>query len=250
MQESGFAHRRSGALQSYLGLMHMATFSITLTAADGFQPLAYVSEPAGTPKGAIVVLQEIFGVNSHIRAVADGYAAAGYLAIAPATFDRIERAVELGYAPGDMARGSGLKAAVEALPAPGVLQDIQAAVDYAARAGKVGVVGYCWGGLLVWRAAEQVRGLSAAVAYYGGGMTAGGEPARKPAVPTMAHFGELDTHIPVDGVQALEKAHPEVEVHLYAAQHGFNCDQRGSYNAGAAATALERTLYHFGKHVG
>ena len=168
----------------------MPSSTITLTAADGFSSSAYVSEPSGTPKGAIVVLQEIFGVNSHIRAVADGYAAAGYLAIAPSTFDRVERDVELGYAPNDMTEGMRLKAAVEALPAPGVLQDIQAAVDYAARAGKVGIVGYCWGGLLVWRSAEKVRGLSAAVAYYGGGMTVGSEPSRKPAVPTMAHFGD------------------------------------------------------------
>jgi len=165
----------------------------------------------------------------------------------------VERNIELGYAPDDMKRGTGLKAAVEALPAPGVLQDIQAAVDYAAKAGKVGkvgIVGYCWGGLLVWRSAEQVRGLSAAVSYYGGGMTMGSEPSRKPAVPTMSHFGEKDTHITLDSVKAFEKAHPEVEVHLYAADHGFNCDQRGSYDAGASATALERSLYHFGKHVG
>lgn len=228
----------------------MPSSTITLTAADGFKSSAYVSEPAGTPRGAIIVLQEIFGVNSHIRNVADGYAAAGYLAIAPATFDRVEPGVQLGYTQDDMGRGLALKAAVEALPAPGVLQDIQAAVDHGARAGKVGIVGYCWGGLLVWRSAEQLRGLSAAVAYYGGGMTVGSEPARKPAVPTMAHFGNQDTHIPVDSVKAFEKAHPEVEVHLYAANHGFNCDQRGAYDAGAAATALERSLYHFGKHVG
>jgi carboxymethylenebutenolidase len=227
----------------------MASSTITLTAADGFKSSAYVSEPSATPKGAIVVLQEIFGVNSHIRGVADGYAAAGYLAIAPSTFDRVERDVQLGYTPSDMTEGSRLKAAVEALPTPGVLQDIQAAVEYAAKTGKVGVVGYCWGGLLVWRSAEKVRGLSAAVAYYGGGMTVGSEPSRKPAVPTMAHFGDQDTHISVDSVKAFEKAQPEVEVHLYAANHGFNCDQRGSYNAGAATTALERSLYHFGKHL-
>src|SRR4051812_46034897 len=167
----------------------MPSSTITLAAADGFKFSAYVSEPSGAPKGAIVVLQEIFGVNAHIRAVADGYAAAGYLAIAPATFDRIERNVQLGYTPEEITRGAALKAAVEALPAPGVLQDIQAAVDQVARAGKVGIVGYCWGGLLVWRSAEKVTGLSAAVAYYGGGMTVGSEPSRKPAVPTMAHFG-------------------------------------------------------------
>lgn len=228
----------------------MSSSTITLTAADGFESAAYVAEPSGTPKGAIVVLQEIFGVNAHIRAVADGYAAAGYLAVAPSTFDRVERGVQLGYSPDDVTQGAGLKAAVEALPALAVLQDIQAAVEFASKAGKVGIVGYCWGGLLVWRSAEKVRGLSAAVAYYGGGMTAGSEPSRRPAVPTMAHFGDQDTHISVESVKAFEKAHPEVEVHLYAAQHGFNCDQRGSWNAGAAATALERSLYHFGKHVG
>ena len=231
----------------------MASSTITLTAADGFASLAYVSEPSGTPKGAIVVLQEIFGVNSHIRGVADGYAAAGYFAIAPSTFDRVERDIQLGYTGDDMTEGMRLKAAVEALPAPGVLQDIQAAVDYAAKAtsgGKVGIVGYCWGGLLVWRAAENVTGLSAAVAYYGGGVTVGSEPSRQPKVPTMAHFGDQDAHISVESVKAFEKAQPAVEVHLYAANHGFNCDQRGSYNAGAAATALERSLYHFGKHVG
>jgi len=228
----------------------MTTSTVTLTAADGFTSSAYLCEPTGRPKGAIVVLQEIFGVNSHIRGVADGYAAAGYRVIAPATFDRVKRDVQLGYTPEDMKTGSGLKAAVDALPAPGVLQDIQAAVDFVAGAGKVGIVGYCWGGLLVWRAAEKVSGLSAAVCYYGGGMTAGTELARRPAVPTMAHFGDQDAHISVDSVKAFERAHPEVEVHLYAANHGFNCEQRGAYNAGAAATAKERSLFHFGKHLG
>ena len=228
----------------------MTSSTITLTAADGFRSSAYVSEPPHAPKGAVVVLQEIFGVNAHIRGVADRFAAAGYLAVAPATFDRIEPGVQLGYTPDDMKRGASLKAAVEALPVPGVLRDIQAAVGFAASAGKVGIVGYCWGGLLVWRAAESVTGLAAAVSYYGGGMTAGSEPERRPAVPTMAHFGERDTHITVDSVQAFEKLHPEVEVHLYDANHGFNCEQRGAYDANAAATALERTLYHFGKYVG
>ena len=228
----------------------MTSKTIVLTAADGFESAAYVSEPDGVARGAIVVLQEIFGVNAHIRAVADGYAKAGYLAIAPSTFDRVERNVELGYSPEDVARGAKLKAAVEALPSLAVLGDVRAAVAYAARAGKVGIVGYCWGGLLTWRSAEQVLGLAAAVSYYGGGMTVGTELARRPAVPTMAHFGEQDAHIETSSVQAFSAAHPEVEVHLYAAGHGFNCDQRGSFNAGAASTALERTLFHFGKHVG
>ena len=223
---------------------------IDLDAQDGFRFPAYVAEPAGQPRGAIVVLQEIFGVNSHIRSVADGYAAAGYLAVAPATFHRVKPDVELGYTGDDMQAGSALKAAVEALPAPGVLQDVQAAVDYAARAGKVGIVGFCWGGLLTWRAAASVSGLAAAVPYYGGGMTTPEESARAPKVPVLAHFGSRDHWIPVDTVEAFRAAHPEVEVHVYAADHGFNCDQRGSHDAEAATLARERTMAFFAKHVG
>ncbi|MGH6646748.1 dienelactone hydrolase family protein [Aquabacterium sp.] len=234
--------------------MPPSSSTTTLTAADGFNFAAYVAEPPGgspAAKGAIVVLPEIFGVNAHIRAVADGFAAAGYLAVAPATFDRVARGVALGYEGEDMARARRLKAAAEALPMPGVLPDIQAAVDHAARrsSGKVGIVGYCWGGLLAWRAAEQVQGLSAAVTYYGGGMTVGLEPARQPAVPVLAHFGTRDKHIALDSVEAFEQAHPEVEVHRYEAGHGFNGDQRGAYDAGAAATALERTLRHFARYL-
>lgn len=224
---------------------------IDLKAADGFVFPAYVAQPAGAPKGGIVVLQEIFGVNSHIRAVADGYAAAGYLVVAPATFHRVKQGVELGYSKDDMDAGFALKTAVEALPAPGVLQDIQAAVDHARQAtGKVGVVGYCWGGLLSWRAACLVEGLSAAVPYYGGGMTTPAEAARAPKVPTMAHFGDQDHWIPLDTVEAFKQQHPEVEVHIYNANHGFNCDQRASYNEAAAQLARSRSLAFFAKHVG
>ena len=223
---------------------------IDLDAKDGFSFPAYVAEPAGQPKGAVVVLQEIFGVNSHIRAVADGYAAAGYLAVAPSTFHRVKTGVELGYTEADMNAGFALKTAVEALPAPGVLQDVQAAVDYAARGGKVGIVGYCWGGLLTWRAAAAVSGLSAAVPYYGGGMTMPDEIARKPQVPVLAHFGNNDHWIPLPTVDDFRSAHPEVEVHVYECGHGFNCDQRGSYNAEAAKLAKERTLAFFARHVG
>jgi carboxymethylenebutenolidase len=223
---------------------------IDLKAADGFTFPAYIAQPQGQARGAVVVLQEIFGVNSHIRQVADGYAAAGYLAVAPATFHRVKQGVELGYTPEDVNAGAALKAQVEALPAPGVLQDIQAAINHASQAGKVGIVGYCWGGLLAWRAACLLDGLSAAAPYYGGGSTLPAEIARQPKVPVMAHFGDQDAHIPMDTVGAFEKAHPEVEVHVYAANHGFNCDQRGSYNAGAATTARERTLDHFRRHLG
>jgi carboxymethylenebutenolidase len=223
--------------------------SIDLKAADGFVFPAYIAQPTGRPKGGIVVIQEIFGVNSHIRAVADGYAADGYLAVAPATFHRVKPRVELGYTPDDMGAGMALKAAVEALPAPGVLRDIQAAIDYAAQAGKVGIVGYCWGGLLTWRAACELQGLSAAVPYYGGGVTTPDEVARTPKVPVLAHFGERDKHIPVASVEAFKKAHPEVEVHIYSADHGFNCDHRGSYDAAAAKQARERTVAFFAKQL-
>lgn len=225
---------------------------VNLQSADGFSFPAYVAQPAGAPKGAVVVLQEIFGVNSHIRSVADGYAAAGYLAVAPATFHRVKTGVELGYTGEDMQAGMALKAAVEGLPAPGVILDIQAAVDHAAHTSgkKVGVVGYCWGGLLTWRAAALVNGISAAVPYYGGGSTVGDEPARRPRVPVMAHFGELDKHISLDSVRAFQQAQPGVTVHVYAADHGFNCDQRGSYNAAAAQLARERTIAFFAQHLG
>lgn len=222
---------------------------VQLTASDGVAFPAYVAEPQGAARGAVVVLQEIFGVNSHIRAVADGYAASGYLAVAPSTFHRVQPGVELGYTQDDMGAGFALKTAVEALPAPGVLRDIEAAVQHASRAGKVGVVGYCWGGLLTWRAACELGGLSAAVPYYGGGITTPAEAARVPRCPVLAHFGERDHWIPVDTVEAFRKAQPQVEVHVYAADHGFNCDQRGSFDAAAAQTARERTLAFFAQHL-
>jgi carboxymethylenebutenolidase len=226
---------------------------IDLQAADGFVCPAYVAEPAGKPKGAVVVLQEIFGVNSHIRAVADGYAAEGYLAVAPATFHRAQAGVDLGYTAQDMGAGFALKTAIDALPAPGVMQDIEAAIAHAHAAsgnGKVGIVGYCWGGLLTWRSACQLGGLSAAVSYYGGGMTGAEEAARQARCPVMAHFGDKDHWISLESVQAFQRAQPGVEVHVYEADHGFNCDQRGSYDANAAKLARSRTLAFFGQHLG
>ncbi len=228
----------------------MASF-VNLTSADGFVLPAYVAEPAGKPRGAIVVVQEIFGVNSHIREVAEGYAANGYLAVAPAIYHRLQHNVELGYSPEDIQAGAALKARTEALPAPGVMQDLQAAVDYAAKTsgGKVGIVGYCYGGLLSWRAASQLSGVSAAAPYYGGGSTVGAELQRQPKVPVLAHFGRRDAHITMDTVEAFTKAQPAVEVQVYEADHGFNCDHRGSYDAAAAKLALERTLAFFDKHL-
>ena len=225
---------------------------IELMAADGTVVPAYEARPAGQRKGAVVVIQEIFGVNSHIRNVADGYAAEGYLAVAPATFHRVQSGVELGYAEADMGVGFGYKTAVEALPAPGVMPDIQAAIDHAAQAsgGKVAVVGYCWGGLLTWRAACTLTGLSAAVPYYGGGVTTEAEMARQPRVPVLAHFAEEDKWIALDTVAAFKKVHPQVQVHTYAAHHGFNCDQRGAWHAPSAQLARERTLAFLAQHLG
>ena len=230
---------------------------VNLTSPDSFSVPAWVARPTGTPRGAIVVLQEIFGVNDHIRSVADRYAAEGYLAVAPATFARVQQDVELGYSDADMTAGMTLKAKVERLPtAGGVLTDIQTAIDYAALeaggsagAAKVGIVGFCWGGLLAWRAACDLRGLSAAVCYYGGGMTTQAESARTPNCPVLAHFGKLDHFITESSVHAFAQAQPEVQVHLYDADHGFNCDQRGSYDQVAADQARERTHAFFAEHL-
>lgn len=225
--------------------------SVNLKATDGFEFPVYVAQPSGRPKAALIVLQEIFGVNSHIRSVADGFAADGYLAVAPAAFHRHQHGVELGYQTDDIAAGRTLKAAIESLPAPGVLADIQASIDYAHKAlggnGKVGVIGYCWGGLLAWRAACLLDGLACAVPYYGGGVTAAPEKDRKPRCPVLAHFGKKDHNIPIDGVNAFAQAQSSagVVVQIYEADHGFNCDQRGSYDAAAAKLARERTLAFF-----
>jgi len=219
--------------------------NVDLTAADGFRLSAYRADPVGTPRGALVVAQEIFGVNSHIRSVCDGYAADGYVAIAPALFDRYERGVDVGYTPPDVARGRDLKGRAKTDSA---LLDLAAAQAAVAGAGRVGVIGYCWGGYLAWIAAARTSGLACAVAYYGGGMT--DAIAEKPGCPVMAHFGERDSMIPVTGVKALEATHPTVQVFLYPADHGFNCDQRGSFDAAAARLARERTLAFLRQHIG
>jgi carboxymethylenebutenolidase len=218
---------------------------LELTAADGHRLSAYLATPTGTPRGALVVVQEIFGVNPHIRAVADAYAADGYLCIAPALFDRVERGLELGYTPEDTQRGRALKAACADV---GALLDIRAALAQVKGAGRAGIVGYCWGGYLAWLASGAVDGLSASVVYYGGGVPARGDV--QPLGPVLAHFGEQDTHIPLEGVAALQASHPALEVHLYPAGHGFNCDQRGSFDAPSAALARQRSLAFLRQHLG
>ncbi|HQR10430.1 MAG TPA: dienelactone hydrolase family protein [Casimicrobiaceae bacterium] len=218
---------------------------IELTASDGHTLAAWRAEPGGTPRGALVVAQEIFGVNSHIRGICDGFAADGYVAIAPALFDRYERGVDIGYTPPDVARGRELKALARADVA---LLDLAAARVAASSAGKVGVIGYCWGGYLAWLASARLQGFACAVPYYGGGMT--DAIAEVPGCPVMAHFGERDSMIPVAGVKALAAAHPAAQVYLYPADHGFNCDQRGSYDAASARLARERTLAFLRQHIG
>ncbi|HEY9530317.1 MAG TPA: dienelactone hydrolase family protein [Burkholderiales bacterium] len=218
---------------------------IELTAADGHKLSAYRAEPSGKPRGGLVVIQEIFGVNSHVKQVADGYAADGYLAIAPALFDRAQKNVDLGYTPDDIAKGREIRGKVTNDMA---LKDAEAAIKAASGAGKVGIVGYCWGGLVTWLAAGKLAGLSAAVPYYGGGILDNAE--LEPKVPLMGHFGDKDQHIPVDGVRKLAEKHKKHPIFIYSADHGFNCDHRGSYNAPAAKQARERTLEFLRKHIG
>jgi carboxymethylenebutenolidase len=219
--------------------------TIRLRASDGFELSAYVARPAGTPKGGLVVIQEIFGVNGHIRRVADGYAADGFLAIAPALFDRIEPGLELGYTPPDIERGRDLKgrSATE-----NALSDIEAAIAHVASAGNVGVVGYCWGGFLAWVSATRLTGVSAAVSYYGGGIGAVAE--EKPNCPVLMHFGEKDHAIPLTDVDKIRAAQPSgVEIHVYPSGHGFNCDERGSYDPESARIARERSLAFLDRHL-
>ena len=219
--------------------------TIKLTAADGVTIDAYRADPAGTPKGGLVVLQEIFGVNPHIRRVADGFAAEGYLVIAPALFDRVKPGVELDYSQEGMAAGIGLMKDIDGDKA---LLDVAAAVKAAAAGGKVGVVGYCWGGSLAYAAACSIDGVAAAVGYYGGNIAKSLD--RKPKVPLMLHFGERDAHIPKSDVDAIKAALPDVPVFTYDADHGFNCDARGSYDKPSAAQALDRTLDFLARQIG
>jgi carboxymethylenebutenolidase len=218
---------------------------VTLRAADGAELSAYVARPVSDPIAGLVVVQEIFGVNPHIRSVADGYASDGFLAIAPALFDRIQPGVELGY------EGADMQTAMSFIPKLDIdksLADVAAAIDYAAAATgkKVGVIGYCYGGTLAWLAATRHHP-AVAVGYYGG--RASNYAAETPNCPVMLHFGTQDAHIPASEVEKIQVAHPEVEIYWYDAGHGFNCDARASYNAAAAAQARERSLKFLKQHL-
>lgn len=219
---------------------------IKLAASDGHEFAAYVAQPAGKASKALVVIQEIFGVNCHIRSVADGFAKDGFLAIAPALFDRVERGVEMSYAPEDMKRGFSIATKISMDDA---LRDVAAAVEYASsQVGKehVGVVGYCWGGSLAWLAATRLP-VRAAVGYYGGRIAQYVE--EEPRCPVMLHFGAKDQHIPTSEIDKIRRAHPEVSIYMYNAGHGFNCDQRKDFEPQSAALARQRTLELLQNHL-
>ncbi len=219
--------------------------TVKLRAADGFEPGAYVAQPAGEPIGGLVVVQEVFGVNAHIRRVADGYAKDGFLAVAPALFDRIEPGVELGYKGADMQKAMSF---FPKLDIDKAVADVAAAVEYAENGAhkKVGVIGYCFGGTVAWLAATRLNP-AAAVGYYGGRI--GSYAGESPNCPVMLHFGRQDAHIPPAEVEKVHAAHPEVEIYWYDAGHGFNCDARSSYSAQAAAEARKRSLEFLKKHL-
>ena len=219
---------------------------IELTTSDGHTLGAYKAEPSGSPKGGVVVIQEIFGVNQHIKNVADQYAAAGYLAIAPALFDRVEKGLELGYGQEDFGKGRDTRGALDN---NGIQADVQASINEASSAGKVGVVGYCFGGFVTWLAATSCDGVSAASCYYGGGIHAMKDAT--PKCPVQFHFGDKDGGIPLSQVSDIKEAQPDVPCFVYDdAGHGFCCDDRESFNAGACQRARERTLALFGENVG
>lgn len=215
---------------------------ITMKAADGHEFTAW---RAGSGPG-LVVIQEIFGVNSHIRNTVERFAAQGFTAVAPALFDRIGPDLETGYEPDDIARGRELRGQIDNADA---LKDIGATIALLSGEGlKVGCVGYCWGGSLAWASATGLDNLSASVCYYGGEIPK--NAAQTPRCPVMMHFGEHDHGIPLDGVEEVRRAHPAVPIHIYDAGHGFSCDERGSYDEAAHQLALSRTLPFLKAHLG
>ena len=219
---------------------------ITLTASDGHEFGGYRADPAGAPKGAIVVIQEIFGVNRHIRSICDRLAELGYVAVAPALFDRHQRDFESGYSPEEVQRARVFLGEVDW---DAMLRDVEAAADSVRSAGPVGVVGFCMGGSLAFLAAARLDGIDAAVGYYGGKIAAFADEV--PRCPTQLHFGAEDQGIPLSDVEVVKAKRPDCEIHVYeGAGHGFHCDERGSYHPEAAAKAWPRTMTWFERHLG
>jgi carboxymethylenebutenolidase len=216
----------------------------TLMARDGHEFNAWLAAPAGKARGAVLVIQEIFGVNAHIRAVTDSYAAEGYVAIAPALFDRVRKGVELGYTPDTMKEGFGY---VQQLQPEKTLLDLAACIAVVKHAGRVGVVGFCWGGKMAYVSACELP-VACGVAYYGGGIAK--ELSRTPKCPMLYHFGGKDAHIPASDVEQIRAADSRGTFYIYPeADHGFNCDMRASFNAAAAQLARQRTLAFLAQHL-
>lgn len=216
---------------------------ITLNAADGHTPSAWQTGPQDARVG-MVVIQEIFGVNNHMRNMCEKFAAQGYAVIAPALFDRSQRGVELGYTPEDVKAGRDLRGT---LSDDAVMLDVEAAANALGNR-KLGIVGYCFGGTVAWWGATRTSRFAAASGWYGGGVAA--TRTEKPSCPVQLHFGEKDTGIPLSDVEAIRAAQPGVEVFVYpGAQHGFGCDERGSFSAPDAALAHERTFAFLAKHL-
>jgi carboxymethylenebutenolidase len=217
--------------------------TISLTAADGHRLTAYRAGPQDAPR-ALVVVQEIFGVNRHIRSVCDRFAAEGYAVIAPALFDRVGAGIELGYEAADVAQGRELRGRID----PGLtVLDVLAAAAALPRGVKRGIVGYCWGGTVAWHGATRTSAFAAASGWYGGGIAAAKE--EQPRCPVQLHFGETDASIPMADVEAIRAAQPGVEVHVYGGGHGFGCDERGSYVEADYRLAQRRTLEFFARHL-
>lgn len=217
--------------------------TIELTAGDSHKLGAYRAGTASAAHG-LVVVQEIFGVNHHMRAVCDEFAASGYAVIAPALFDRVERGVELGYGPDDVSRGRDMRTKV---PEAGIVADIEAAAK-ALGTKPIGIVGYCWGGTVAWWGATRSHAFKAAVGWYGGGIA--GTRSEHPNCPVQLHFGEKDAGIPLSDVEAIRAAQPGVEILIYeGAGHGFGCTERGSFKPDARDLALQRTLAFLQRHV-
>ncbi len=211
--------------------------TIELTASDQHRFAMYIAEPKQTPRGAIVVLQEIFGVNAHIRSVCDRLAEAGFLAGAPALFDRLQPGFEVGYEPEDVSRGREMMGQFSIGTA---MLDITAAIDYLKPRGSVSVIGFCLGGSLAYKIATLNADLACAVGYYGGRIPEMADEA--PLCPTILHFGEEDAGIPLEKVDLIRSKQPKLPIYTYPAGHGFNCDLRGSYEPASAKLAWERTL--------
>lgn len=220
---------------------------ITLTASDGFTLNAYTASPAGKPRGGVVVFGEVWGLNNFVRSVVDRWAAHGYFAVAPAMFDR----VDFGYESENYGQDQFkiINKIFESYSQETAPLDMQAAVDAAAVAGKVGVTGYCFGGANSWRAAAQVNGVAAASGYYGGGVPA--YIGLTPRAPIEMHFGDKDTGIPLEQIEELKRAHPTADIYTYAAQHGFcNSDRPERFDEAACTRASARSLNFFHKHLG